>query len=150
MSMAKKEQIVVGLDIGTTKICCVVGEVFEDAVECLHAWRKLGLKTAIVSSSRNCAPVLRSTGLTELFGVRVDGVEAERFGLGGKPDPDIFLKAAELLGVDPARSVVFEDAVSGVQAGGFGWVVGVDRGGAREALLANGADTVVTDLRELR
>ncbi len=128
-------------------------EIFDDAVECLHAWREIGLKTAIVSSSKNCAAVLRSTGLAELFCVRVDGVEAERFGLSGKPDPDIFLKAAELLGVDPARSVVLEDAVSGVQAaraGGFGWVVGVDRGGAREALLANGADTVATDLRELR
>ncbi len=128
-------------------------EVFEDAVVCLHAWREMGLKTAIVSSSKNCAAVLRSTNLTDLFDVRVDGVEAERFGLSGKPDPDIFLKAAELLGVDPARSVVLEDAVSGVQAGragGFGWVVGVDRGGAREALLANGADVVVTDIRELR
>ena len=128
-------------------------EVFEDAVECIRAWRGMGFKTAIVSSSKNCAAVLRSTGLTDLFDVRVDGVEAERLGLTGKPAPDIFLEAANRLGVEPSRAVVFEDAVSGVQAGRageFGWVVGVDRGGAREALLENGADIVVSDLREVK
>jgi alpha,alpha-trehalase len=127
--------------------------VFEDTLECLRAWRGLGFKTAIVSSSKNCATVLRSAGLTDLFDVRVDGLEADRFGLKGKPDPDIFLKAAELLDVEPGRAVVFEDAVAGVQAGragDFGWVVGVDRGGAQEALLENGADIVVTDLRQLK
>jgi trehalose 6-phosphate phosphatase len=128
-------------------------EVFEDTVEQIRAWRALGLKTAIVSSSKNCAPVLRAAGLSDLFDVRVDGVESARWGLVGKPAPDIFVKAAELLGVEPVRAVVFEDAVAGVQAGragGFGWVVGVDRGGAREELLANGADAVVSDLRDLR
>ncbi len=128
-------------------------EVFEDAVEQIRVWRKLGLKTAIVSSSRNCAPVLEAAGLTDLFDVRVDGVVSARLGLTGKPNPDIFLKAAELLDVDPERSVVFEDAVSGVQAGragGFGWVVGVDRVGTPDALLESGADTVVRDLRQMR
>ena len=128
-------------------------EVFDDAVVQLHRWRDLGLKTAIVSSSKNCAPVLEAVGLSDFFEVRVDGVETARLGLQGKPAPDMFLEAAERLGVDPERAVVFEDAVSGVQAGragGFGWVIGVDRVGAREALLENGADTVVTDLREVR
>jgi alpha,alpha-trehalase len=127
-------------------------EVFEDTVAQMRAWREMGLKTAIVSSSKNCAPVLRAAGLSDLFDVRVDGVESARLGLKGKPDPDIFTKAAELLGVEPARAVVFEDAVSGVQAGragGFGWVIGVDRVGAREVLLESGADTVVSDLREI-
>jgi beta-phosphoglucomutase-like phosphatase (HAD superfamily) len=69
--------------------------------------------------------------------------------------PDTFLKAAELLGVDPARAVVVEDAVSGVQAGragragSFGLVIGVDRHGNPEALADNGADIVVEDLGEL-
>jgi trehalose 6-phosphate phosphatase len=128
-------------------------DVFEDAVEQIRAWRRLGLKTAIVSSSKNCAPVLRAAGLTDLFDVRVDGVVSAQLGLAGKPAPDMFLKAAELLDVDPQRSVVFEDAVSGVQAGragGFGWVVGVDRVGSPDALLECGADTVVGDLRQIR
>ncbi len=127
--------------------------VFEDTVTQIRVWRKLGLKTAIVSSSKNCAPVLEAAGLTDLFDVRVDGIISARLGLTGKPSPDIFLKAADLLGVDPKRSVVFEDAVSGVQAGragGFGWVVGVDRVGAPELLLASGADVVVSDLRQIR
>lgn len=126
--------------------------VFEDTVEQIRAWRSLGLKTAIVSSSKNCAPVLKAAGLTDLFDVRVDGVVSARLGLTGKPAPDIFLKAAELLDVDPKRSVVFEDAVSGVQAGragGFGWVVGVDRVGTPDVLLESGADTVVSDLRRI-
>jgi alpha,alpha-trehalase len=127
--------------------------VFEDTVEQINIWRALGLKTAIVSSSKNCASVLRAAGLSDLFDVRVDGVESARLKLKGKPAPDIFLKAAELLGVEPERAVVFEDAVSGVQAGhegGFGWVVGVDRVGDPEVLLKNGADTAVSDLRQLR
>ncbi len=127
-------------------------EVFADAVEQLRRWRAMGLKTAIVSSSKNCETVLQAAGLTDLFEVRVDGVVASRLELRGKPDPDIFLKAAEMLSVDPKRAVVFEDAVSGVQAaaaGGFGWVVGVDRIGAPQALLESGADTVVSDLREI-
>ena len=113
----------------------------------------MGLATAIVSSSKNCGAVLDSAGLAELFDVRVDGLDSERLNLRGKPHPDGFLRAAELLGVAAARSVLFEDAISGVQAGragGFGWVVGVDRDGGGEALLANGADIVVCDLRELR
>jgi alpha,alpha-trehalase len=128
-------------------------EIFADTVGQIRTWRRMGFKTAIVSSSKNCEGVLRAAGLTDLFDVRVDGVESARMGLTGKPAPDIFLKAAELLGIEPERAVVFEDAVSGVQAGragGFGWVIGVDRIGAPELLLENGADTVVSDLRQVR
>jgi beta-phosphoglucomutase-like phosphatase (HAD superfamily) len=82
----------------------------------------------------------------------VDGTVAEREGLAGKPAPDTFLHAAELLGAQPAEAAVFEDAQAGVEAGragGFGWVVGVDRTGQAEALRARGADVVVQDLAEL-
>lgn len=109
----------------------------------------LGKPLAVVSSSRNTEAVLRAAGLRERFAAIVDGVVAAREGLPGKPAPDTFLRAAELLGASPDRCVVFEDAVSGVaagRAGGFGLVVGVDRGTGRPALMAAGAHIVVDDL----
>jgi alpha,alpha-trehalose phosphorylase len=127
-------------------------DVFAPAVALIRTLREQGLKTAVVTSSRNGGEVLRAADLELLFDVRVDGMDAEAFGLKGKPHPDPFLKAAELLGVAPGRAVVIEDAIAGVEAGragGFGLVVGVDRGGNREALAAHGADVVVASLDEL-
>jgi alpha,alpha-trehalose phosphorylase len=127
-------------------------EVFAPAVALIRTLRAQGLKTAVVTSSRNGREVLQASELEHLFDVRMDGMDAEAFGLEGKPHPDPFLKSAELLGVAPGRAVVIEDAISGVEAGrrgGFALVVGVDRGGNREALAAHGADVVVADLREL-
>ena len=106
----------------------------------------------MVSSSANCAAVLAAAGIAELFEIRIDGVTVEADHLAGKPAPDTFLAAARALGVDPDQAAVFEDALSGVEAGragGFGFVVGVDRVGQAEALRAHGADTVVGDLAEL-
>lgn len=123
-------------------------EVFQDAADWLKKWRHTGMKTAIVSSSKNCRKVLEATGLEVLFDVRVDGVVAESIGLKGKPDPDIFLEAAKRLEVSPLESVVFEDAISGVQAGQRGFfslVVGVDRFGRGEALISHGADILIQD-----
>lgn len=111
----------------------------------------LQMPMAVVTSSANATLVLRGAGLDEFFPVRVDGQVAARLGLRGKPDPDPYCKAAELLGVVPARAVVVEDAVSGITAGrrgGFGLVIGVDRHSQREALLEAGADVVVEDLAE--
>jgi beta-phosphoglucomutase family hydrolase len=120
-----------------------------DLVQCV---RGVGLKTAVVSSSRSCAEVLRAVGIEALFDVRVDGEDVDRWHLPGKPAPDTYLHAAQLLGATPSRAVVLEDAIAGVQAGragGFGLVVGVDRGGSAEALHQNGADVVVSNLGEL-
>jgi beta-phosphoglucomutase family hydrolase len=110
-----------------------------------------GVRQAVVSSSKNARLVLHAAGLDSRFEVVVDGFVAAEEGLAGKPAPDTFLRAAALLDATPARTIVVEDAVSGVaagRAGGFGLVLGVDRGGNREALLANGADLVVDDLGE--
>jgi HAD superfamily hydrolase (TIGR01509 family) len=112
-----------------------------------------GIKTAVVSASSNCESVLRSAHIIDLFDVIVDGNVATELSLAGKPSPDTYLKAAELLGVEPKRAVVVEDAISGVQAGrsgGFGLVVGVARKGNAEELRENGADLVVTNLSELK
>jgi beta-phosphoglucomutase family hydrolase len=107
---------------------------------------------AVVSSSRNAGAVLEAAGLSECFATRVDGLTAAELGLAGKPAPDAFLHAAAELGVEPADAVVVEDALSGVEAGragGFGTVIGVDRGAGRAALVARGADMVVADLAEM-
>jgi HAD superfamily hydrolase (TIGR01509 family) len=108
-----------------------------------------GVPQAIVSSSKNARTVLRAAGLDGRFPVVVDGITAVERGLAGKPDPAMFHHAADLLGVPWDRSIVVEDASSGVAAGaagGFAFVLGVDRGGNRQALLDAGADLVVADL----
>jgi len=127
--------------------------VFAPAVALLREARSRGVRTAVVSSSRNCAAVLRAARLTPLFDARVDGVEHDRLGLPGKPAPAMFLEAARRLATAPPRCVVFEDATSGTEAarrGGFGLVVGVGAGDRAAALLASGADVVVADLGKIR
>jgi len=111
-----------------------------------------GTRVAVVSSSRNAGTVLAAAGLAERFTVVVDGLSAADEGLASKPDPATYLRAAALLGATAAKSVVVEDATSGVEAGrrgGFGLVVGVDRGAGAAALRAAGADVVVADLADL-
>lgn len=128
-------------------------EAYEGSVRYVKGVRDAGLHTAVVSSSANCKDVLDAAGIADLFDERVDGVVAEREHLKGKPAPDTFVFAARALGATPAQATVFEDALAGVaagRAGNFGFVVGVDRVGQAEALLAHGADVVVRDLAELQ
>jgi HAD superfamily hydrolase (TIGR01509 family) len=127
-------------------------EIYPGSVRFVEAARTIGLRRAVVSASKNCREVLAAAGIEDLFEARVDGIVAQEAGLRGKPAPDMFLHAAAVLGVRPAESAVFEDAVAGVEAGragGFGWVVGVDRVGQAAALRSHGADVVVSDLSEL-
>jgi beta-phosphoglucomutase family hydrolase len=127
-------------------------EAYDGTLRYLEAVRAQGLRTAIVSSSANCRDVLRAVGAEHYFDVRIDGVVAAERNLPGKPHPDTFLAAARDLGVEPARAAVFEDALAGMdagRAGGFGYVVGVDRTGQTDALYAHGASVVVKDLAEL-
>lgn len=126
--------------------------VFEGSRRYLEAVARSGLGIAVVSASANTRQVLELTGLDRFVQHRVDGVVLRDEHLAGKPAPDSFLRAAQLLGIEPREGAVFEDALSGVaagRAGQFGFVVGVDRVGHAEALRRNGADVVVTDLAEL-
>jgi beta-phosphoglucomutase family hydrolase len=112
---------------------------------------ELAIPSAIVSSSKNARTVLQAAGIEDRFDAVVDGNTLVEEHLAGKPDPAMFLHAARCLEVTPARAVVVEDAISGVaagHAGNFGLVIGVDRGGNREALGAAGADIVIDDLGE--
>jgi HAD superfamily hydrolase (TIGR01509 family) len=110
-----------------------------------------GTPVAVVSSSKNAEEVLAAAGIRDRFAVVMDGVIAERDHLASKPAPDVFVEAAKMLGVEPARSAAVEDAISGVRSaasGGFGLVVGVDRGVGEDDLLDAGAHVVVQDLEE--
>src|SRR5262245_1634608 len=125
---------------------------YPGSVRYLDAARAAGLKIGVVTSSANGEAVLEAGDLTKYVQARVDGVTIAERKLKGKPAPDSFLAGAEALGTPPANAAVFEDALSGVQAGKaghFGHVVGVDRVGQADELKAHGADVVVTDLAEL-
>jgi len=127
-------------------------QAYDGSVRLVRQLRRDGFKVAIVSSSENCAAILKAANLDDLFEVRVDGAMVEAEQLAGKPAPDTFLIGARLLGVEPARTVVVEDAISGVQAGlsgNFGLVIGVSRKGDAEELKRHGAHLVVNDLDEL-
>jgi beta-phosphoglucomutase family hydrolase len=127
-------------------------EAYEGSIRFIDQLRRDGFKIALVTSSENCAAVLKATKLESFFDVRVDGHMVEKQNLAGKPAPDTFLMAARLLGVEPRRAVVVEDAIPGVQAGSsgnFGLVIGVARKGNGEELKQHGANVVVNDLSEL-
>ncbi|ROR93013.1 HAD family hydrolase [Nocardioides aurantiacus] len=127
-------------------------EGYPGSVRLLDHLRSLGLPLAVVSSSANAPAVLETAGLSDRFATVVDGAVAKAEGLPGKPAPDTFVRAAEVLGTTPDRAVVLEDAVSGVRAGAagdFALVIGVDRGAGVQTLTDAGAHLVVADLDEL-
>jgi beta-phosphoglucomutase family hydrolase len=126
--------------------------VYESTVSLIKELKDAGIRLGVASSSKNCKMVLESVDLLHYFETRVDGVVSAQLGLKGKPEPDIFTVAADNLGVPYDRSVVVEDAVSGVQAGkkgNFGFVIGLARENNSRELRGNGADVVFNDLEEL-
>ncbi|SIO02603.1 haloacid dehalogenase superfamily, subfamily IA, variant 3 with third motif having DD or ED/beta-phosphoglucomutase family hydrolase [Agromyces cerinus subsp. cerinus] len=127
-------------------------EAYPGSVAFLDAIQASGCLVAVVSSSKNAPSVLAAAGIADRFEIVVDGAVAARDGIPGKPAPDTFERAAELLGVPTTECAVVEDAESGVKAGAagdFGVVIGVDRGVGRAALEELGADLVVDELDEL-
>jgi len=126
--------------------------LFEPTITFIRTLRSQGLSTALISSSRHARAILEATHITDLFDTIVDGIDAEALELPGKPDPAIFVAAAQRLHVPRTRAAVVEDALAGVEAGhrgGFGFVIGIGRGGHADELLDHGASVVVTDLSEL-
>jgi len=117
-------------------------EILPGALEFLQALRQSGYKIALGSASKNAGIILDKVGLTSYFDAIVDG----NLVTVSKPDPQVFLKGAEMLRVEPAACVVFEDAVAGVEsalAGGMK-VVGI---GSRETL--GGANLIISGLHEM-
>ncbi|UEG49087.1 beta-phosphoglucomutase family hydrolase [Ferruginibacter lapsinanis] len=127
-------------------------EVYESTIILIKDLLKTSIKVGVATSSKNCVVILEKASITDLFETRVDGVVSAELGLHGKPEPDIFTTACDNLGVTYDRSIIVEDAVSGVQAGAkgkFGLVIGVAREDNAIELMINGADVVVEDLSEL-
>lgn len=133
-------------------------ESYGGAVALVKALHAQGTPTAVVSASENTAGALEAAGIADLFDARVDGHVVKERDLAGKPAPDSYLEGARLLGVDPARTVVVEDALAGVEAGRagrFGLVIGVNHHDSdgeydyADQLRTHGANVVVTDLANL-
>ncbi len=127
-------------------------EVFESTVDLIRRLRRAGMKIGIFSASRNAEPVLSAAGILDIFDSCVDGLDADKLRLPGKPDPATLLELAARLGTTPTRTAVVEDAVAGVQAGragGFALVIGVNRSRPPGTLRARGADVEVTDLHQV-
>lgn len=130
-------------------------DAYPGTVRLVRALRRAGVPVAAASASRHAGELLDHAGVLDLFDALVDGGEAARLALPGKPRPDLFLEAVRRLGVPADRAAVVEDATAGVEAGrrgGFALVVGVDRAATGEsgaALRHSGADVVVRDLAEL-
>lgn len=127
-------------------------KVYDSTIELIKNLKAAGIRVGVVSSSQNCEFILKSARVLDLFQTRLDGVVSQELGLEGKPEGDIFVKAALNLNTTARRCVIIEDAVSGVQAGrngGFGLVIGVARNNNAAELNANGADAVVQDLADI-
>ena len=125
---------------------------YPGTLKLIHDLHEIGVRTAVFSSSRNAEDVLHNASALDLFDVKVDGNDLAALSLPGKPDPAMLHEAASRLGVKPGHAAVVEDAIAGVEAGargGFGLVIGVDRGDYGDALKEAGARIVVRDPSEL-
>lgn len=155
-------------DKETEETCCGVGnlkniyfnrildrdgiQLYQSTVDLMHELIANGVSIGVASSSKNCESVLKTSGLIDLVQTRVDGVVSAQLGLKGKPEADIFTTAADNLNAKYSRSIVVEDAISGVQAGkkgNFGLVLGLAREDNDAELKANGADIVISDISEI-
>jgi len=127
--------------------------LFDSTIRFIHQLIDNDVKTAIVSSSKNCEMILNKAGIEDLFLARLDGMSLDKLGLAGKPQPDLFLEAGRRIDVKPQDAFIVEDALSGVRAGkagGFGLVIAIDRSGDMEkSFLDNGADIVINDMGDM-
>lgn len=108
----------------------------------LKETRAAGIKIGLGSVSKNARPILEHIGIVDAFDVIIDGTKISK----GKPDPEVFLKGAEELGVAPSECVVFEDAVAGIESGKR---AGMKTVGIGQPEVLTEADIVLANLNNL-
>ena len=118
------------------------GEILPGAREFVQACRNAGIKTALGSASKNSMMILEKIGMVDMFDAIIDGNKVTL----PKPDPEVFLKGAEAVGVAPAACVVFEDAIAGIEAAKAGGMKAVGIGSPQ---VLTEADLVVSGLHEM-
>lgn len=126
---------------------------FVSSVLFVRELHRCGVPTAAVSTRRHGVEMLTRAGVSWMFDVLLDGLDAPGAELPDHPDARPFVQAALRLDAAPGRTAVVEESVAGVtaaSAGGFGAVVGIDRTGGSARLAEHGADLVIADLSELR
>lgn len=117
-------------------------EILPGAREFVQACRDAGIKTALGSASKNSTMILEKINMVSLFDAVIDGNKVSK----AKPDPEVFLKGAEAVGVNPAQCVVFEDAIAGIEAALAGGMKAVGIGSAD---VLGEADLVISGLNEM-
>lgn len=115
-------------------------DILPGVMSLLEEIRAAGLKIAVASASKNAPDVLQGLGIREMIDALVDGSHVSR----PKPAPDLFLEAARLLGVPPARAVVVEDAAAGIDAARAAGMIAVALGPSER--FETGADLILPDL----
>src|SRR6201986_1227469 len=117
-------------------------EILPGAKEFLEACRAAGLKTALGSASKNSMMILEKINMVDMFDAVIDGNKVSK----AKPDPEVFLKGAEAVGVKPEECVVFEDAIAGIEAAIAGGMKSVGIGSpevlGKANLVVSGLDKV--------
>jgi beta-phosphoglucomutase len=99
-------------------------EILPGVLPVLQFLKEKNQAIALGSASKNARPILEKTGILSYFDVIVDGNDVTN----AKPDPEVFLKAAQLLNINPTDSIVFEDSVAGVQAANIGKMTSIGIG----------------------
>jgi beta-phosphoglucomutase len=119
--------------------------VYESTLKLIKELKENNIKVAVISSSKNCLPILKRAKIDHLFEVIITGNDIKK----GKPDPEVFLLACKNLNLSPCGCIVFEDAVLGVEAAKRGnfKCVGIDR--YNNPIRLSKADLVVKDLSEI-
>lgn len=141
---AEQEQLATQKNIWYTDMInqMTPAEILPGAREFVESCRDAGLKTALGSASKNSMTILDKLNITHLFDAIIDGNKVSK----AKPDPEVFLKGAEELGIEPQYCVVFEDAIAGVEAAKAGGMKAI---GIGDPETLHEADLVVSGLNKV-